>query len=324
MGQGQSLLGVENLTPFEIKQIINRAHYFQNYAHDMQKIKAEYKNHFVANLFIEPSTRTRFSFEVAEKKLGVNVLNFQNESSSMTKGETLYDTLKTFESLGVDAAVIRLSEEGILQSLESKLKLKIVNAGDGKREHPTQALLDLYTVKKYFADIKGLNVAIIGDIKHSRVARSNSHLLKKLGANIIYSGPENLQAEDLDGEFMPINRAIKEADVVIMLRIQFERQDQRLVKSKEEYNLKYGFTKERLRYLKPNAIILHPAPVNRGVEIDDEIVEHPQSKIFEQIQNGVWIRMAVIERALGGKLGWNFSSNKEQYGSKIIGMSETY
>ncbi|MGD9677885.1 MAG: aspartate carbamoyltransferase catalytic subunit [Vulcanibacillus sp.] len=294
---GRNLLSVNNLTINQIEEILLRAQFFQDNKDDLS-ITQLYKNKFVINFFLEPSTRTRFSFEIAEKRLGCRVINFQSNDSSIKKGESLYDTLKTLEVQGIDAAVIRIREEDVLENLSQKLSLTIVNAGEGIKEHPTQALLDLYTIRKYFKELKGLNVAIIGDVAHSRVARSNYNLLKNYGVNFIYSGPNELMAEDLEGRYLSVDEAIKQADVVMMLRIQLERQNNSYTNLHEDYNKKYGFTTERLQYLQSHAIILHPAPVNRGVEMDDDVVEHKQSKIFEQMNNGVWIRMAVIEKAI--------------------------
>lgn len=296
---GKHLLGCNNMKLDEINEIMDRADYLQKHEKELLDLHYRLQNKYIANLFLEPSTRTKFSFEVAERKLGLQVLNFEAATSSLQKGESLYDTLRTIESLGVDVAVIRTGED-ILSSLADKLTIKIINAGEGKKEHPTQALLDLYTIKRYFDDLRGLKIAIIGDIAHSRVARSNTYLLNKLGAKLLFSGPENLMVDYLEGEYLPIDEAIHQADVVMMLRIQFERMEERYINSKESYNKEYGFTKERLKLLQPHAIILHPAPVNRGVEMDDIVVEHPQSKILEQTANGVYIRMAVIERALEG------------------------
>ena len=179
-----------------------------------------------------------------------------------------------------------------------RLSLTLINAGEGQAEHPTQALLDLFTIKKYFTEIKGLKVAIIGDILHSRVAHSNYQLLKRLGADLIFAGPQEFMDERLIGEYLSIDEAIQAADVVMMLRIQFERQQLSFLNSPADYFSKYGLTIERAKLLKPEAIILHPAPINRGVEIDDNLVEHPQSRIFEQMKNGVCVRMAILERAI--------------------------
>jgi len=313
---GQHLLTIEDLSKEEIEKIIYRASYFEQY-HPF--IRQQFQNRFVANFFLEASTRTRFSFEVAEKRLGAEVLQFQPNISSITKGESLLDTLKTLESIGVETAIIRIREEGLLQELSKQVSLRIVNAGEGRTSHPTQALLDLFTIKKYFQDVKGLNIAIIGDVTHSRVARSDAALLKKMGANILFSGPDSLMDKSL-GQIVPIDNAIQLADVVIMLRIQFERQESEFFNAKEIYRQQFGFTEDRLKHLQSHAIILHPAPVNRGLEMDDAVVDHPQSKIFEQIKNGVWVRMAVIERALGGNEAWNTLSNKDESGIRMNGL----
>jgi len=299
---GDHLLDIKSLSTNDILEIMMRAKRFEHIHQHNLSVKQDRSEGFIANLFFEPSTRTRFSFEVAEKRLGLQVLNLQPSISSIQKGETLYDTLKTLQSQGIKAAVIRVKEDGVLKNLSSKLQIKLINAGEGVTEHPTQALLDLYTIQKYFGNIKGLNVAIIGDVTHSRVAKSDSYLLKKMGANIIYSGPKEMMDQQLPGTYMEINEALKVADIVIMLRIQFERIEKRLpLLTNQEYNKQFGLTEERVKYLQKHAIIMHPAPVNRGIEMDDSIVEHPQSKIFEQIENGVWVRMAVIERAIGGE-----------------------
>lgn len=294
------LIAMKDLDVSSIEGLLNRAQQFieQPYAY-----ADRLKDHFVVNLFFENSTRTRFSFEVAEKRLGINVLNFQDSTSSMNKGETLYDTLKTIEAMGVGAAVIRHAQNGILADLKDKLSLKLINAGTGNEEHPTQGLLDLLTMKQEFGEIKGLKVAIIGDLQHSRVARSNFYGLKALGAQVIFSGPEVYQPLDqemLNGStWLPIDDAIGEADVVMMLRIQYERHQERgLVMSQSEYHQRYGLTEKRARFMKKNSIIMHPAPVNRDVEIASSLVESPRSRILKQVHNGVAVRMAVLERAL--------------------------
>ncbi|WP_068724621.1 aspartate carbamoyltransferase catalytic subunit [Tepidibacillus decaturensis] len=325
---GKHLLSIQELTLEEIKELIARAHYFQKIEETSPLendswlffSNKQYHKSFIANLFLEPSTRTRISFEVAEKKLGLEVVNLQPSVSSMQKGESLFDTLKTLESLGIEAVVIRLQEEDLLKPLLRKLSIKIINAGEGKKAHPTQALLDFYTIQQYFSEIKGLNVAIIGDIAHSRVARSNVQLLKRMGAKLLFSGPAKYMDFSLEGNYLPIDEAIKHADVVMMLRVQFERIQGESLYPIEEYRQEFGFTEERLRNLQPHTIILHPAPVNRGIEMDDLVVEHPQSKIFEQIRHGVWIRMAVIERALGGEAKWESSFDMGKFGVKISGL----
>ncbi|MFS1513449.1 aspartate carbamoyltransferase catalytic subunit [Chengkuizengella sp. SCS-71B] len=296
VGSDKHLLGLKGLSKTEILGILNRATYWENYP---TKVTNYLSGHFVANMFFENSTRTRFSFEMAEKRLSTEVLNFSAAVSSVQKGESIYDTVKTLESMGIDAGVIRIKPIGVLQELAPKIKIPLINAGDGNNEHPTQALLDIYTMKKHFGHIEGLHVSIIGDILHSRVARSNLWGLLAMGAKVSFCAPPNMQAPEL-AEFTPyvsIEEALK-ADVIMMLRVQLERHEQGMIKSAEQYRELFGLTEERERNLKDHVIIMHPAPVNRNVEIDDSLIEHPRSKIFPQISNGVPIRMAVIERAL--------------------------
>lgn len=289
-------LGLKGMSAAEIRSILDRAAYWEQYP---VKVTEQAKGRFVANLFFENSTRTRFSFELAQKRLGAEVLNFSSAESSVQKGESIYDTVRTLESMGIDAGVIRLKPTGVLQELAEKIKVPLINAGDGNNEHPTQALLDLYTMRKHFGEIKGLTVAIIGDILHSRVARSNLWGLQTMGAKVQFCAPDNMQAPELrtHAEYVSLERALQ-ADVVMMLRVQLERHEKGMIKSAEEYREQYGLTVERMGQMAPHAIIMHPAPVNRNVEIDDELVEHEKSKIFTQIGHGVPIRMAVIERAL--------------------------
>lgn len=290
------LLGLKQLGKEEIASILDRAAHWER---QPNKVTHLLEGKFVANMFFENSTRTRFSFEVAEKRLGAQVLNFSAAASSVEKGESIYDTVRTLESMGIDAGVIRMKPIGLLAELAEKIKVPLINAGDGNNEHPTQALLDLYTMRKSFGEIKGLTVSIIGDIMHSRVARSNLWGLRKLGAIVKFCAPDNMRSEEL-GEHAPyvsIEEALQ-ADVVMMLRVQLERHDKGFIRSAEDYREHYGLTVERAGMMKPHAIIMHPAPVNRGVEIDDELVEHEKSKIFAQMSHGVPIRMAVIERAL--------------------------
>ncbi|GGN96410.1 aspartate carbamoyltransferase catalytic subunit [Saccharibacillus kuerlensis] len=294
--QDRQLLGLKDLSAAEIESILKRASYWE--AHEEKRIPV-LEHRFIANMFFENSTRTRFSFEMAQKRLGAQVLNFAAAASSVEKGESIYDTVRTLESMGIDAGVIRLKPIGVLDELAKHVKVPLINAGDGNNEHPTQALLDLYTMKKQFGEIRGLTVSIIGDIKHSRVARSNLWALKKLGANVKFCAPDSMKAAEL-GEHAPyvtIDEAI-EADAVMMLRVQLERHAEGILKSADEYRAQYGLTVQRAAKMKPHAIIMHPAPVNRDVEIDSELVEAPNSRIFPQMQNGVPIRMAVVERAL--------------------------
>ena len=290
------LLGLRGLGRDEITSILDRALYWESHPH---KVTNQLQGKFVANMFFENSTRTRFSFEVAEKRLGAEVLNFSAAVSSVQKGESIYDTVRTLESMGIDAGVIRLKPIGLLAELAERIKVPLINAGDGNNEHPTQALLDFYTMRQHFGTIQGLTVAIIGDIKHSRVARSNLWGLKAMGANVMFCAPDNMRAPELEqyAPYVSMEEALC-ADVVMMLRVQLERHEDGLLRSAEDYRAAYGLTVKRASNMQPHAIIMHPAPINRGVEIDDELVEHDKSKIFTQMQNGVPIRMAVIERAL--------------------------
>jgi aspartate carbamoyltransferase catalytic subunit len=252
---------------------------------------------FVSNLFFEPSTRTRFSFEVAEKKLGLQVLNFTAEHSSVQKGETLYDTVKTLESIGANAVVIRHQEDHFFEDLIGKVSIPIINAGDGCGHHPTQSLLDLLTIKQEFGKFEGLTISIHGDIRHSRVARSNAEVLTRLGAKVLFSGPSEWRDPlNTYGQYVGVNEAIAKSDVVMLLRIQHERHDEKL--NAENYLQEYGLTKEREKQMKNGAIIMHPAPVNRDVEIDGDLIECERSRIFKQMENGVFARMAVLKRAL--------------------------
>lgn len=256
---------------------------------------------FVANLFFEPSTRTKSSFEMAERKLGLEVIPFEASTSSIQKGETLYDTVRTLESIGVHAVVIRHREDQYFDELVGRVGIPILNAGDGCGHHPTQSLLDLMTIQQEFGTFEGLKVAIIGDLRHSRVARSNADALTRLGATVVFSGPEEWFDQTLlkHGSYEDVDTAIETADVVMLLRIQFERHHNKgEANPAADYHRLYGLTLEREQRMKPNSIIMHPAPVNRNVEIADELVECSRSRIFTQMKNGVYVRMAVLKRAL--------------------------
>jgi aspartate carbamoyltransferase catalytic subunit len=292
----RSLLGLKGMSAEEITAILDRAQHWEQHPN---KVHDVLNGQMVANMFFENSTRTRSSFEVAQKRLGAQVLNFSAAESSVAKGESIYDTVKTLESMGIDAGVIRLKPIGVLAELATKIQMPLINAGDGNNEHPTQALLDLYTMRKHFGSLKGLTVSIVGDILHSRVARSNLWALQTMGAHVQFVAPPNLKADELEAHapYVSFDEALK-ADVVMMLRVQLERHDGDQFNSAKQYRASYGLTAERAANLAPSTLIMHPAPVNRDVEIDDSVVEHPQSKIFEQMANGVPIRMAVIERAL--------------------------
>jgi aspartate carbamoyltransferase catalytic subunit len=295
-GIGRHFLGLKGVSSTELTEILDRAAFWDQYP---EKVADVLKGKFVVNMFFENSTRTRFSFEIAERRLGAEAVNFTAAESSVAKGESIYDTVRTLESMGIDAGVIRLKPVGVLQELAGKIRVPLINAGDGNNEHPTQALLDMYTIRKHFGDIRGLTVSIIGDISHSRVARSNLWGLTTMGAKVRFCAPPNLQAPELAeyASYVSMEEALR-ADVVMMLRVQLERHARGMIESAEQYRRDWGLTVERLEKMPPHAIVMHPGPVNRNVEIDDEIVEHPRSKIFTQMAHGVPVRMAVIERVL--------------------------
>lgn len=261
---------------------------------------------FVANLFFENSTRTKTSFDVAERKLGLQVVDFDTATSSINKGESLYDTVKTLMSIGVNLIVIRHQKDAYYKELEG-IDIPIINGGDGKGYHPTQTMLDLLTIYQEFGKFKGLKVGIVGDVKHSRVANSNAEALRKLGAKVYFSGPSEWFDEGaiINGTFLPVDEIVKEADVLMLLRIQHERHDHKMEFSTEKYHRDYGLTLDRERKMKPGAIIMHPAPINRGVEIDSDLVECERSRIFKQMENGVYARMAILKDALKKK-GFEF------------------
>ena len=298
------LIGLKDLTKEQMIQLLERAEYWANRPAEQATIL---HGRFVANLFFEASTRTRFSFEVAQKRLGAHVLNFIPETSSAVKGETVYDTIRTLEAMGVEAAVIRTKKEGLLQELAETVDMKLINAGDGTNEHPTQCLLDLLTMKRQFGKLSGLTVAIIGDLRHSRVLGSHLHAMPKLGINLLLSGPTSMMPAQLpDGvKIVSMEEAVQTADVVMMLRVQLERHSESLYISKEEYHQAHGLTLERAKMMKAGAVIMHPAPVNRGVEIHTDLVESETSLIQRQVTNGVAARMAVLETLLkGSEMTW--------------------
>ena len=295
------LLTAEALTDHEVMGLIRRAGEFKQGA----KWHPEERQYFATNLFFENSTRTHKSFEVAEKKLGLEVIEFEASRSSVQKGETLYDTVLTMSAIGVDVAVIRHGKENYYDELiQSKtIQCSIINGGDGSGQHPTQCLLDLMTIYEEFGGFEGLKVAIVGDITHSRVAKSNMQLLNRLGAEIYFSGPEEWYDHQFDvyGQYVPLDEIVEKVDVMMLLRVQHERHDGKESFSKEGYHLEYGLTNERATRLQKHAIIMHPAPVNRDVELADELVESLQSRIVAQMSNGVFMRMAILEAILHGK-----------------------
>lgn len=286
----KNLLKMSDLSEKEVYSLIERALELKKGGYPKKR-----DDLFVANLFFENSTRTKHSFEVAEKKLKLNVINFSASSSSINKGESLADTVKTLESIGCDIFVIRHSEDEYYKNLDTNAK--IINAGDGRGEHPSQCLLDLMTMYENFGKIKGLKVVIVGDIKNSRVARSNYNVLTRLGAEVKFVCPEIFKDTTL-GEVVNFDDILGNVDVLMMLRVQHERHDGKEKFDKEEYHKNFGLTKERYNKLKKEAIIMHPAPVNRGVEIDSELVESEKSKIFTQMTNGMYMREAILEKII--------------------------
>lgn len=305
MFRTKDLLGIKDLTPNEINFILDTASGFKDVlARDIKKVPP-LRGKTVVNLFFEPSTRTRTSFTLAGKRLSADVVNFSVNTSSVVKGETLKDTALTIQSLGADFIVIRHASSGVPHFLSKILNISIINAGDGANEHPTQALLDLFTIRSHKKKINGLTVAIIGDIAHSRVAKSNIYGLTKLGAKVRVICPPTLMPAEIDklgvDVFHSIEQGIKNADVIMTLRLQLERQVKGFLPSLEEYFKLYGLTAERLKLARDNAIVMHPGPMNRGVEIDSEVADGPQSVILEQVTNGIAVRMAVLYILAGVK-----------------------
>ena len=301
------LLGIRELNAHEITHLLDTAETFRDVSkREIKKVPA-LRGRTVINLFFEPSTRTRTSFEIAAKRLSADAVNVSVSTSSVSKGETLLDTARNLEAMAPDCIVIRHSMAGAPQHLARMCSAPIVNAGDGSHEHPTQALLDALTIREYKGRIKGLKVAIIGDILHSRVARSNVYLLTKLGANVSVGGPGTLvphEFGDLVESGLRVERhfedAIDGADVVMILRIQRERQDAAFFPSMREYAVHYGLHPQHLKRAASDVIVMHPGPMNRGVEISSEIADGSQSLILDQVTNGVAVRMAVLYLLAGG------------------------
>ncbi|MBP2240061.1 aspartate carbamoyltransferase catalytic subunit [Cytobacillus eiseniae] len=303
----ENLLTTTDLSINEINKILSDAQYFLDGGKWIPDRKV-----FVANLFFENSTRTKCSFEVAERRLGLDIIPFEVSTSSVSKGETLYDTVKTLEAIGVNAVVIRHNQDRYFDELVGKADVSVINAGDGCGHHPTQSLLDLLTIKQEFGSFEGLKIAIIGDIRHSRVARSNADTLARLGATVVFSGPEEWFDEEIleNGTYENIDTAVETSDVIMLLRIQHERHEEKGNTAAADYHKAFGLTEERERRMKAGSIIMHPAPVNRDVEIADSLVECERSRIFKQMQNGVYIRMAVLKRLIEGS-GQNDNTNKK-------------
>ncbi|HKQ33434.1 MAG TPA: aspartate carbamoyltransferase catalytic subunit [Thermodesulfobacteriota bacterium] len=292
------ILGLEELTPEEISLILDTAESMKEVSErDVKKVPA-LRGVTVCNLFFEPSTRTRSSFEIAEKRLSADVLNFTTSQSSVVKGESLLDTARNLEAMGASMIVIRHPMSGAPWLLAKKLESSIINAGDGSHEHPSQALLDLFTIRQIKGRIEGLKVVIVGDILHSRVARSNIWGFMKLGAEVRVVGPPTLvpkYIENIDVKsYYSLDKAVEGADVVIMLRIQKERQDSEYFPSLREYSRFYGLTREKLMGADKDVTVMHPGPINRGVELSSDIADGPGSVILEQVSNGIAVRMAMF------------------------------
>lgn len=285
----KNLFNLDDLSVNEITEILECAEQFKN-----GKVSNLLKGKKVVNLFFEPSTRTCYSFISAEENLDMKVTNFILETSSVRKGETLYDTAKTFESIGFDCLVIRHPRVNYYKEL-TNINVPILSGGDGTGAHPTQSLLDLFTIKQEFAKFEGLKIAICGDIMHSRVAHTNIKIMKRLGMKVFISGPEEFN--DNSSEYINFNEAIEQMDIIMMLRVQYERHDDKIKLSNDSYLHEYGLTMDSVLRMKKEAIIMHPAPLNRGTEIADDVVECEKSRIFKQMKNGVYVRMAVLERA---------------------------
>ncbi|WP_425402112.1 aspartate carbamoyltransferase catalytic subunit [Halalkalibacillus halophilus] len=267
-------------------------------SHAEQSEQIETQNQLTAALlFYEPSTRTKLSFDMACHQLGVHQLDFQENMSSVSKGESLYDTVKTIESIGADFIVIRHPKENYYKELE-QISIPVINAGDGSGEHPSQCLLDLLTIKQEFDNFEGLKVAIAGDIKHSRVAKSNAKTLERLGAEVSFVSPMNWQDQTLSFPYITMDEACENADVLMLLRVQHERHVQQKETNIDSYLEQFGLTKTREKMMKDTSIIMHPAPINRGIEIDSDLVEIKRSRIFKQMKNGVKMRKAIINYCL--------------------------
>ncbi|MBI4209015.1 MAG: aspartate carbamoyltransferase catalytic subunit [Deltaproteobacteria bacterium] len=301
--QKRHLLGIQGLSATEIEQILTTAASMKEVSQRPIKKVPTLRGKTVVNLFFEPSTRTRTSFEIAAKRLSADTINLTANTSSLTKGETLVDTARTLEAMAPDVIVVRHSVSGVPHLLARWVRCSVVNAGDGMNEHPTQALLDLMTVKERKGKIQGLKIAIVGDVAHSRVARSNIWGFTKMGASVRVAGPRTmlpLEIERLGVEaFDRVESAIEGVDIIMMLRLQLERQDGAYFPSTREYARFFGLDLQKLRQARPDVMIMHPGPIHRGIEIATEVADGPYSVILEQVANGVAIRMALLYLLLG-------------------------
>jgi aspartate carbamoyltransferase catalytic subunit len=301
----KDLLGIRDLSVEEITLILETAESFKEVSgRDIKKVPT-LRGKTVVNLFFEPSTRTRTSFELAAKRLSADVINFAASASSVVKGETLLDTARNIEAMQADIIVLRHPAAGAPDILARSLRASVVNAGDGGHEHPTQALLDLFTLREKKRELRGLRLVIVGDIAHSRVARSNIFALTKLGAEVRVVGPPTMIPHDIERlgvtVHFDLDEALQGADVIMMLRLQFERQGIALFPSIREYAQLYCLTPERVRLASPDVLVMHPGPINRGVEIAPEVADSVASTILEQVTNGIAVRMAVLYLLSGGK-----------------------
>ena len=305
--QRGDLLGVAELSKTEILHVLDTAESFVEVAARPIKKVPTLRGKTVINLFFEPSTRTSSSFEIAEKRLSADNINFSTSSSSLSKGETLLDTARNLEAMAPDLVVIRHAHPRVPHALAERLASGVINAGDGAHEHPTQALLDAFTIRRRKGRVEGLKIAIVGDVAHSRVVRSNVLCLTKLGAEVTVAGPRTMMPEEPESlgasVVYSLEEAIEGADVVMMLRVQLERQARAAFPSEREYFEFFGLTAERLRSAQDDAIIMHPGPINRGIEIASEVADGPWSVILEQVANGVAVRMAVLYLLAGAKSG---------------------
>lgn len=299
------LLDIESLSVEEILTVLDTARAFKAVGERAIKKVPALRGKTVINLFVEPSTRTRTSFELSEQRLSADIINFTAEASSLKKGETLKDTARNLEALNVDIIVIRHSASGAPHFLSRVLNASVINAGDGAHEHPTQALLDAFTIREHKGRIEGLNVTILGDILYSRVARSDIWCLTRLGAKVTLCGPSTLVPRAFEQMGCrvthDVEEAIRDADIINLLRIQHERQRKTMFPSLGEYTSLFGLTKARLARTKPDALIMHPGPINRGVEIDSEIADSGRSLVLHQVTNGLAVRMAALFLITGGK-----------------------
>lgn len=300
------LLGIKDLQPEDISLVLSTAAQFKEVLQRPVKKVPSLRDVTIVNLFYENSTRTRISFELAEKRLSADTINFTASGSSVSKGETLLDTVNNILSMKVDMVVMRHSASGAPHFLAKHIPAAIVNAGDGINEHPTQALLDAFSIKEKLGELEGRKIVLVGDIMHSRVALSNIYLLKKMGAEVMVAGPPTLipkyihEALGVKVEYN-LEKALQWCDVANVLRIQLERQNQVLFSSLREYNLAYGVSRRLLDKLKRDIVIMHPGPINRGVEIDSDVADGNESIILNQVENGVAVRMAVLYLLAGGR-----------------------